>query len=205
LLTGLFAQQLSDKDKYRSMARIMDGDLETKVSRVSFPADNFALLKIRLNAVAHRIRGMETISCKLCSILQSSFVHHGTSGCPAIFNMCFTCLGRHANGCCKSALFKVKTGFCWKCWMPLNDLFGISFHSKKKVELGRGCNNAALDFVKHACMHYFYNRASANITCQCTDITEYQSWLFSQVTPSSMSGSGQVPNILLLLEAIMRM
>jgi hypothetical protein len=188
------------------MARILDGDLSTKVLNVSVPAENFPLLKMRLNAISRRIQGMETKSCKLCSILQSSFVHHGASGCPAIFNMCFTCLGRHPNGSCKSgALFKVKTGFCWKCWMPLNDVFGIGFHSKKKEELGRGCNNAALDFVKPACMQYFYNRASANITCPCSDIAEYQNWLFSYAASSSISGSGQVPMILLLLEAIMRM
>ena len=138
------------------MTRILDGDLSTKVLNVSVPAEKFPLLKMRLNAISRRIQGMETKSCKLCSILQSSFIHHGHSGCPAIFNMCFTCLGRHRNGCCKSgALFKVKTGFCWKCWMPLNDVFGIGFHSKKKEELGRGCNNEALDFVKPACMHYF--------------------------------------------------
>jgi hypothetical protein len=188
-----------------AMARILDGDLVTKIITVSVPAENFALLKIRLNAISRRIQDMETRSCKLCSILQSSFIHHGHSGCPAIFNMCFTCLGRHRNGCCKSgALFKVKTGFCWKCWMPLNDVFGISFHSKNKEELGSGCNNAALDFVKPACMHYFYNRACAIITCQCKEIAEYQNWLFSYATSSSISGSGQVHNILLLLEAIMR-
>ncbi len=127
-----------------AMTRILDGDLSTKVLNVSVPAEKFPLLKMRLNAISRRIQGMETKSCKLCSILQSSFVHHGA-------------------------------------------------------------NNAALDFVKPACMQYFYNRASANITCPCSDIAEYHNWLFSYAASSSISGFGQVPNILLLLEAIMRM
>jgi hypothetical protein len=57
--------------------------------------------------------------------------------------------------------------------------------------------------VKPLCMHFFYNRRIANVSCPSSDISQYQHWLFSNSSESSVSGSGQMPNIFLLLESVL--
>jgi hypothetical protein len=66
--------------------------------------------------------------------------------------------------------------------------------------LGAMCSHPARNFVKPLCMHFFYNR-KANVDCPCSDLLQYQNWLFSSVSQRSVSGSGQMPNLFLILDA----
>jgi hypothetical protein len=50
---------------------------------------------------------------------------------------------------------------------------------------------------------FFYRREIAGVECPCVDIPHYQRWLFEQ-SPASTAGSGQMPNILFLLEAVFK-
>jgi hypothetical protein len=85
--------------------------------------------------------------------------------------------------------------------MPLYDIFGVSFHSSKKEDL-TNCKSEARDFLKPLAMVFFHKRGIANMSCPCRDISQYQEWLFLP-SGQSVSGMGQVPNILLLMEAFL--
>ena len=203
-LTGIILRHCSDEDKYLAMSKILDGNDIVKLSHVRCDTDDFQELRDRLTKIDRRLRGLsEAASCDLCTVLQKSFVHHEGRGCPLIFNICFKCLGKHSSNSCTFPLFKVKNGFCWKCWLPTFEIFGVSFHSNRKELLGVNCLNEAKDFVKPLCMHFFYNRTIVNVPCPCSDISHYQTWLFSNSSHLSVCGSGQMPNILLILEAVL--
>lgn len=184
------------------MARIIDGhgNLQTTVYQIK--PDNYTDLKERLKVVYRHLAALPSSTfCKLCSTVGKQLVTHGISGCPKIFNMCYKCLGKHPSAACSGTLFKVARSFCWRCWMPLHDIFGISFHSKQKSELGANCSNVACDYLKPLALLFFYNRGVAGaIECPCSDLFQYQRWLFEE--SASVSGTGQVPKILLLLEAV---
>jgi hypothetical protein len=83
--------------------------------------------------------------------------------------------------------------------MPLFDIFGFSFHSKALCDL-RICTNACRDFLKPLAACFYHRRDIVRLVCPVADLVQYQTWLFSP-TSASVSGSGQVPGILLLLEA----
>lgn len=204
ILTEILSRRCSHDAKYRAMSRILDGNHIEKVSSVHVDTEDYQELKIVLTSIDRNLKRMSvSASCDLCSVLQKSFVFHERNGCSAIFNMCFKCLGRHSSKNCSSPFFKAKNGFCWACWLPTFEIFGISFHSSKKEDLGGNCSNAAKHFVKPLCMHFFYNRKIANVSCPCSDISHYQNWLFSNSSDSSVSGTGQMPNILLILKAVL--
>jgi hypothetical protein len=156
------------------------------------------------NRLLNICRGLKQVSrlsssvCLVCSAISRQKVQHA-GGCPSVFNICFKCMGQHRSQGCTGNFFKVAARFCFKCWMPLFDIFGVSFHSKNKDDL-RQCNNSALFFIKPLAMLFFYRRDIIGMSCSCGDIRQYQQWLFSQ-SQDSVSGEGQIPNILLLLEA----
>lgn len=203
-LTDIILRNCSDVEKYRAMSNILDGNEIEKLSYVSCDTDDFKELRIKLATIDRRLKRMSgAASCDLCTAITKSFVHHEGRGCPSIFNICFKCLGKHSSNSCTFPLFKVKAGFCWKCWLPTFEIFGVRFHSNKKELLGVNCTNEANHFVKPLCMHFFYNRTIANVPCPCSDISQYQTWLFSDSSPSSVSGSGQMPNLLLILQAVL--
>jgi len=204
ILTDILLRCCSHDTKYQAMSKILDGNHIDKVTTVHVDTDDFLKFKIMLTTIDRKLRSMSnSASCDLCSVLQKSFVCHERHGCSSIFNICFKCLGRHSSLSCTFPFFKVKNGFCWKCWLPTFEIFGIRFHSDKKEDLGVKCSNAANNFVKPLCMHFFYNRRIANVSCPSSDISQYQHWLFSNSSESSISGSGQMPNIFLLLESVL--
>lgn len=196
----------TDREKYQQMASIIDGSPMKKLMHIEgMEVENFGLLKQRLTDIKRRMQALSSLHvsfCRLCSAIQNVNVTH-VAGCPSMFNICFKCVGRHAGIGCTGALFKVAHNFCWKCWMPLYDIFGISFHSKKVTEIGHGCANVARDFVKPLACCFFHRRLIAKMHCPCTDISQYQRWLFEGCRVSA-GGSGQVPNILLLLETVLK-
>jgi hypothetical protein len=83
--------------------------------------------------------------------------------------------------------------------MPLFDVWGVSFHSKIKEDLVT-CKHDVRDFLKPLSACFFYRRDIVQLACPCSDRLQFQSWLFAH-SGEAASGSGQVPNILLLLEA----
>jgi len=204
IFTEILARNCSHEAKYRAMSNILDGNHIEKVSIVHVDTDDFQKLKTVLTTIDRELKKFSnSSSCDLCSVLQKSFVYHERHGCSAIFNMCFKCLGRHSSQSCSSPFFNAKNGFCWKCWLPTFEIFGIRFHSDKKEELGVNCSNPARNFVKPLCMHFFYNRKIANVSCPSGDISQYQNWLFSSSSELSVSGTGQMPNLLQILKSVL--
>ena len=199
--TGIIKSHQSDEAKYANMTAILDGTIG--ISQVDEQLDDFADVKTRLRSIQQHIRSISRQSplvCKVCTtICREPTIHqgHGSAGCPRVLNKCFKCFGRHAKGVCTDPLFKVAPKYCWKCWMPLAEFFGISFHSS---DIGPNCDNAALDYVKQLLLAYFYDRDLATMECPASTLIEYQDWLFKD-SGISVSGSGQVPNMLLLLES----
>jgi hypothetical protein len=85
--------------------------------------------------------------------------------------------------------------------MPLFPIFGIQLHPRGKDYVGSKCKEGAYGFVKPMSGHFFYNRGIAGLTPP-TDMMQYQEWLFNQ-SGTSVSGGGQVPNIIRLIEAVL--
>jgi hypothetical protein len=83
--------------------------------------------------------------------------------------------------------------------MPLFDIWGVSFHSKVKEDLVI-CKHDARDFLKPLSACFFHRRDIVQMECSSSDRSQYQSWLFNH-SGEVVSGSGQIPNVLLLLEA----
>ena len=192
---------MSDKAKYERMASIIDGPLTQTNMEFKTSPDDFNDLRRRLSAMliaVNKLGNVPSAVCLLCSVIQNKKICH-KSGCPSCFNHCFKCLGRHSSQSCSNKYFNVARRFCFKCWMPLFDIFGFSFHSKEICDL-RNCTSACRNFLKPLAACFFYRRQILQLPCPCTDLVQYQSWLFSP-TSASVSGSGQVPGILLLLEA----
>jgi hypothetical protein len=195
----------SDQDKYIAMTRFVDGADQyggVAASRTfEITLDDFNNLRGRLSAImvaVNRLTRVPVSVCLLCSAIANKRVSH-KSGCPSSFNTCFKCLCRHSSKDCAQKYFNVATGFCFKCWMPLFDIFGFSFHSKALCDL-RICTNACRDFLKPLAACFYHRRDIVRLVCPVADLVQYQTWLFSP-TSASVSGSGQVPGILLLLEA----
>ena len=168
---------MSDKAKYERMASIIDGPLTQTIMEFTTSPDDFNDLRRRLSAMliaVNKLGNVPSAVCLLCSVIQNKKICH-KSGCPSCFNHCF------------------------KCWMPLFDIFGFSFHSKEICDL-QNCTSACRNFLKPLAACFFYRQQILQLPCPCTDLVQYQTWLFSP-TSASVSGSGQVPGILLLLEA----
>ena len=177
----------------------MESDLDIK--KYSAPPDDFRKLRNRISDLKYNVQIFlqnNYSCCLVCSAISQRKICH-SSGCPSVFNICFKCFGRHSASTCSEPYFNVAKGFCYKCWMPLQDIFGISFHSKAKEDLV-ACSNSAHDFVKPLVACFFHRRNIIQLDCPCVDKAEYNRWLF---TPSkeSVAGPGQIPNILLILEA----
>ncbi len=188
-------------DKYTTMTSIIDGPLQQTIMKVVTSPDDFNNLRRRLSVILVAVNKLSQVAssvCLLCSAIDNKKVFH-SGGCPSIFNTCFKCLGRHSSQKCSQPFFKVAKRFCFKCWMPLFDIFGCSFHSKQTCDL-QNCNSPCRNFLKPLASCFFYRRNVVNLVCPCTDLSQYERWLFSH-SQTSASGSGQVPNILLLLEA----
>ena len=175
------------------------------MSTVRIPLDDFADLKARLRTIQQHMieisRQLPSV-CKLCStICRDTVVHtsRGCSGCPRLFGHCFKCFGLHSGRECTSRLFQVPSRFCWKCWMPLGEFFGVTYHTR---DIGPKCKNAAADYLKPLVLLFYYNRDLATMACPATTLAQYQAWLFADNSQRSSSGCGQVPNILLLLESV---
>jgi len=186
------------------MVRVIDGSGEPTME-VTLPEKKHedVMDKDRLLRICTKLRRLSSIPkthCLVCSAVAHERVMHA-GGCPSTYNMCFKCLGQHQAHNCSGKLFKVAPKFCWKCWMPLYDIFGVSFHSSKKEDL-TNCKSEARDFLKPLAMVFFHKRGIANMSCPCRDISQYQEWLFLP-SGQSVSGMGQVPNILLLMEAFL--
>ena len=182
------------------MVSAIDG-AECQPGEISVRPEDYSILKQRLVSI---LRGLEqlhqasSLCCLTCSAISRRRVQH-VGGCPATFNLCFKCLGAHHGQSCTGQYFNVKKKFCFKCWMPAFDIFGISFHGNSKEELVR-CNNAARNFLKPLAMCFYHKRITLSLSYSGGDISHYQEWLFSG-SQESVSGSGQLPNIVLLLEA----
>jgi len=187
------------------MVAILDGGSIKQLTQVQFKGEDFVLLKARLTSIKRRLASLFSMHesfCMLCSVIAKGPRGH-SGGCPSVFSICFKCLGRHASYSCAGAYFKAARNYCWNCWMPLFDIFGTSFHSNKLEEIGHGCRNEARNFMKPLVCCFFYRREIAGVECPCVDIPHYQRWLFEQ-SPASTAGSGQMPNILFLLEAVFK-
>ena len=185
------------------MVRIIDGSEQPTVTEITLPEDKLEDVMVRLLRCYSRLKKLSDIPrlhCLVCSAIARERVTHA-GGCSSTYNICFKCLGQHRSQNCFQKWFKVAPRFCFKCWMPLFDICGVSFHSKKKEDLV-SCTSEARDFLKPLAMIFFHDRRIANISCPCGDISHYQRWLFS-ASEESVAGIGQVPNILLLLEAIL--
>jgi hypothetical protein len=199
--TEIMSSQASDQEKYMQMVRILDGS-DAQTVEIEIPQDNFDHMKKRLLNIRRCIKRLSEVhsaACLVCSAIHKDIVRH-TGGCPYTFNVCYKCLGHHQGKACSSRYFKVAHRFCWKCWMPTYDIFGVSFHTKTADSLGYNCNNETRDFLKPIAMSFFHTRTIVDVSCPCGDITEYEAWLFS-ASQDSVSGTGQIPNVLLLLEA----
>ena len=185
------------------MTNFVDGEMPS-TRTCEAVLDDFAALKRTLKFVKQNLDKLSQCSilqCKLCSVLQKDVVCHGTSGCPREFNICYKCFGRHKGSACSGRYFKVPEGdYCYGCWMPLFPILGIQLHPRGKDYVGSKCKAGAYGFVKPMSGHFFYNREIAGITCP-TDMIQYQEWLFHQ-SETSISGGGQVPNIIRLMEAV---
>jgi hypothetical protein len=85
--------------------------------------------------------------------------------------------------------------------MPLQGIFGVRFHSDHKDEIGALCSNPARGILKELAIIFFHNRQVApSIECPSRTREEYLGWLFQ----ASSAGQGQLPNIILLLEAALK-
>ena len=195
--------QGTGKDKYEAMVRMVDGAMESDLDIKKYSAipDDFRNLRIRISDLKYSVQIFlqnNYTCCLVCSAISQRKICH-SSGCPSVFNICFKCFGKHSASTCSEPYFNVAKGFCYKCWMPLQDIFGISFHSKAKEALVT-CSNSAHEFVKPLLACFFHKRNIIQLDCPCVDKAEYNRWLF---TPSkeSVAGPGQIPNILLILEA----
>ena len=173
-------------------------------STISIKLDNFEMLRSRLHTLSRKLVTIGRLSaslCRLCSAVEGMPKLH-TGGCPKIFNHCFKCIGRHASSTCTEGYFQLPKGsVCWTCWVPLQCMFGVRFHSDRKDEIGAQCSNPARGILKEFAIIFFHNRQVApSIQCPSTTKEEYLNWLFQ----ASSAGEGQVPNIILLLEAAMK-
>jgi hypothetical protein len=185
------------------MVAIVDGAMENEVSMKHYntPLDDFGKLRIRIRDINYHVQVFlrnQTTCCLLCSVIAQKKIFHA-GGCPSVFNICFKCFGRHSGSSCSERYFDVAKGFCFKCWMPLHNIFGISFHTKTKQDLV-ACSNSAYEFVKPLVACFFYRRDIIQLACPCSDRVQYNRWLFSP-SNESVAGSGHIPNLLLLLEA----
>lgn len=196
LLTSATHQQ-----KYERMVSVVDGSLLHETLEIRAPCDNFKDLRNRLDNIVINLAKVSRIAadcCMLCSVIRKARVHHA-GGCPSVFNTCFKCLGRHSGKGCSEKFFDVAKRFCFRCWMPLFDIWGVSFHSKIKEDLVT-CKHNARDFLKPLSACFFHRRDIVQMECSSIDRSQYQSWLFNH-SGEAASGSGQIPNVLLLLEA----
>ena len=182
---------------------MVDGAMECDLDIKKYSAipDDFRNLRIRISDLKYSVQIFlqnNYTCCLVCSAIAQRKICH-SSGCPSVFNICFKCFGKHSASTCSEPYFNVAKGFCFKCWMPLQDIFGISFHSKAKEALVT-CSNSAHEFVKPLLASFFHKRNIIQLDCPCVDKAQYNRWLF---TPSkeSVAGPGQIPNILLILEA----
>ena len=189
---GIIQSRLTDAQKYRELVSIVDGNT-LGIYHVNVQLDDFVLLRARLERIKQHMLSVErrsALACKLCSAISKEVVLHVGYGCPRVFNHCFKCFGKHPSSGCLSELFKVAPKYCWKCWMPLKEFFGVSFHSR---DIGQKCDNAALDLVKPMVLAFFYDRSMSSMVCPETTLLSYQVWLFKESTIlGSVAGSGQV-------------
>ena len=145
------------------MVSAIDG-AECQPSEISVRPEDYSILKQRLLSILRGLEQLHQVSslcCLTCSAISRRMVQH-VGGCPATFNLCFKCLGAHHGQSCTGQYFNVKKKFCFKCWMPAFDLFGISFHGNSKEELVR-CNNAARNFLKPLAMCFYHKRITLYI------------------------------------------
>jgi hypothetical protein len=182
---------------------IVDGAMANEVCIKEYNAipGDFLELRNRIRDIKYHVNVLlqnHPTCCLVCSAIAKKKVIH-TGGCPSVFNICFKCFGRHSASRCSEGFFDVAKGFCFKCWMPLFDIFGITFHSKNKEDLVT-CSHSAQILVKPLVACFFYRREILQLACPCVDRAQYNRWLF---TPSqeSVAGAGHIPNLLLLLEA----
>ena len=204
-LTGILSGNDTHHNKYLQMVRILDGELKSPIQEYSIELDDFKALRIRLQRVQEHLTETSRLAinvCKLCTTLQTSIVCHGKNGCPRAYNICYKCcIGNHQSKECKGSLFKVPSGFCWRCWMPLQSIFGFSFHRTEPSEIGTGCTNPAKDLLKQFAIMFFHSRKLVP-TAQCVAITQagFIDWLFTN-SAASAAGNANVPGVLTLLEA----
>jgi hypothetical protein len=85
--------------------------------------------------------------------------------------------------------------------MPLQSIFGFSFHRTEPSEIGTGCTNPAKDLLKQFAIMFFHSRKLVP-TAQCVAITQagFIDWLFTN-SAASAAGNANVPGVLTLLEA----
>jgi hypothetical protein len=192
----------TDKEKYISMAKLVDGDLVSPIT-CTLELDDFSSLLTRMQVVGKHLVTLSLHSpfeCKLCTTLQGESVSHGMTGCSQQFNVCHKCFGLHPSKDCTGPLFKLPSGYCWKCWLPLFPILGISFHPREKDQIGNVCKQSAINFLKPLCARNYYQRVSG-MEGNSGSLKEYEAWLFHQ---SDTAGLGQVPNLILLIEAAFR-
>jgi hypothetical protein len=200
---GIISQGGSGQDMYVAMTEFVDGEVAATNSCTIILDDFSSLLRMLKRVQTHlqMLSRYSHLECKLCSTIRHESVSHGMSGCPCEFNICYKCFGHHIGKSCREPYFKVPSNYCWKCWLPLFPIFGVQFHPRSKDDIGPKCKQSASDYLKPLTGHFFYKRDIASITCPAIDLKQYQQWLFHQ-SETSVSGNGQVPNILFLLDAM---
>jgi hypothetical protein len=200
---GILRKSGTGQKKYEEMVALVDGAMAStlEIKHYSAIPDDFRELRNRIRDIKYHVSMLLQIHptcCLVCSAIAKKKIHH-TGGCPSVFNICFKCFGRHSAKTCSEPYFDVAKGFCFKCWMPLFDIFGISFHSKTKEDLIT-CSNSAHELVKPLVACFFHKREIIQLACPCGDRVQYNRWLFNP-SQESVAGAGHIPNLLLILEA----
>ena len=180
---------------------MVDGAMacDLDIKKYSALPDDFGKLRNRISDLKYNVQMFlqnNYTCCLVCSAIAQKKICH-SSGCPSVFNICFKCFGKHSASTCKEPYFNVAKGFCYKCWMPLQDIFGISFHSKAKEDLV-ACSNSAHEFVKPLLACLYHRRDIIQLVCPCVDKAQYNRWLFSP-SKESVAGPGRISNISLII------
>ena len=160
-------------DKYRIMCGYVDGPSIQALGTFTGPNGEFGDVKNRLRRIDLELDGIKRVpaaACKvryvyleMCVLLLNRFkacfalgrgITFHAAQCHLTVGLCFKCFGRHAGSSCREQI-RVPNRFCCKCWLPLDEFYGMSFHSRN---IGSHCDSKAVDFAKPLAMFWFHHR-----------------------------------------------
>ena len=154
---------------------------------------NSASVTTRLGQLKQRLQILEaafassmmTTCCKLCYILTGKRLLHDITSCQRIFNICLHCFEHHQSRSCQRL---PRLGrMCFKCYLPLDPVGGISFHNGPSGQL---CRQISCNMLKPLCMLVFTKRLQLP---EISSDGDFFAWLLQR--------SEHIPNVLRVLEA----